>query len=62
MKRPVAASLGAFHSPTPPTSTIQDVWQTSLQFNKCVTAEEESRKKMPNREENYVLEHYPHSD
>lgn len=45
MKRLVAASLGAFHSPTPPTSTIQNVWQTSLQFNKCVTAEEESRRK-----------------
>lgn len=45
MKRLVAASLGAFHPPTPPTSTIQNVWQTSLQFNKCVTAEEESRKK-----------------
>lgn len=45
MKRLVAASLRAFHSPTPPTSTIQNVWQTSLQFNKCVTAEEESRKK-----------------
>lgn len=34
---------GPFIVQHPPTSTIQNVWQTSLQFNKCVTAEEESR-------------------
>lgn len=36
---------GPFILRRPPTSVIQNVWQTSLQFNKCVTAEEESRKK-----------------
>lgn len=33
---------GLSYSDTP-SSVIQNVWQTSLLFNKCVTAEEESR-------------------